>query len=354
MGGPQSDRFKDPADLTGRRVVVAGLGTSGRAAAVMLEARGAVVETVDAIDPGADSADAAGFVAAGRLDRVDLVVASPEWAPSHPLFAAAVARGLPVWSEVELAWRFRAPRPGGAGPAPWLAVTGTNGTSTCAGMLESILRAGGENTLAVGGAGVAAVTAASDPTLDVVVVELSRWQLHFTGTMSAQAAAVLNVAPDHRDGPGLDAMATADLGRAYERAHVACVYNAADPLTERLVRDAEVHDGALAVGFTLGAPSVGQVGLVEDVLVDRAFSELRHTHAIELGTLDDLAHLGSADTGDPRSGAVPSHLVAVALAAAALALAHGLAPSAVRAGLRGFTHRAHGIPSVATQDGYLS
>ncbi|MGV8965452.1 MAG: hypothetical protein ACOH2F_04160 [Cellulomonas sp.] len=336
MGTVNNEPFPDPADLTGRRAVVAGLGTSGRAAAVALAARGAVVETVDASDPAADSADAAVFVAAGRLDLVDVVVASPGWAPSNPLLAAAVARGLPVWSEVELAWRFRAPRPGGAGPAPWLVVTASNGTSTCAGMLESMLRADGEHTLAVGGAGGPVLIAVGDPTLDVVVVELSSRQLHHTCTMSAQAAAVLHVTPESVDPRDSSAPDAADLGRAYERAHVACVYNSADPRTEQLVRDADVHDGALAVGFTLGTPSVGQVGLVEDVLVDRAFSELRHTHAIELGTLDDLAHLGTAETVDPRCGTVPPHLVRAALAAAALALAHGVAPSAVRAGLRAF------------------
>ncbi|WP_407342435.1 UDP-N-acetylmuramoyl-L-alanine--D-glutamate ligase [Pengzhenrongella phosphoraccumulans] len=347
----EREPFEDPTDLTGRRVVVAGLGMSGRAAVVALSARGAVVETVDARQPDADAADAATFVAEGRLDRADLVVASPGWAPSNPLLAAAVARGLPVWSEVELAWRFRAQRPDGAGPAPWLAVTGTNGKTTCVGMLESILRAGGEHALAVGNVGVPVVAAVADPTLDVVAVELSSFQLHFTRTMSTQAAAVLNVAPDHLDWHGSFEAYTHDKGRVYSQAQVACVYNAADPLTEQLVRDADVRDGALAVGFTLGTPGVGQVGLVEDVLVDRAFAALRHTHAIELATLDDLAHLGSADAVDPRCGSVPSHVVADALAAAALALAHGVDPSAVRAGLRAFAPGAHRIQTVATVDG---
>ncbi|NMR20609.1 UDP-N-acetylmuramoyl-L-alanine--D-glutamate ligase [Cellulomonas fimi] len=338
-------------DLAGRRVVVAGLGVSGRAAAEALAERGARLETVDAADPAADAADAGAFVAARGLDGVALVVASPGWAPANPLLAGAVARGVPVWSEVELAWRLRAERADGSGPAPWLAVTGTNGKTTTVGMLESILRADGAHTLAVGNVGTPVLQAATDPTLDVLAVELSSFQLHFTHSMSAQAAAVLNVAPDHLDWHGTFEAYAADKGRIYERAQVACVYNAADPRTERLVRDADVVDGALAVGFTLAMPTVGQLGLVEDVLVDRGFMTRRHTHAAELATLADLAHLGSADAADPRTGSVPPHVVADALAAAALALAHGVRPAAVAPGLRAYAPGAHRITTVAQLGG---
>ncbi|WNB84854.1 hypothetical protein [Cellulomonas sp. ATA003] len=104
-------------DLTGRRVVVAGHGVTGRAAAAVLRAQGAVVVTVDARDPEADVADAAAFLADDGLADADLVVASPGWAPGTPLLAAARDRGLPVWSEVELAWRLRADRtPGPTAP----------------------------------------------------------------------------------------------------------------------------------------------------------------------------------------------------------------------------------------------
>ena len=187
--------------------------------------------------------------------------------------------------------------------------------------------------------------AAVDPSVDVLVVELSSFQLHFTHSMSAQAAAVLNVAADHLDWHGSLEAYAADKGRIFERAQVACVYNLADARTEDLVREADVVDGAVAVGFTLGTPLVGQVGLVEDVLVDRGFARLRHTHAAELGTLDDLAHLAGPD------GTVPPHVVANALAAGALALAHGVEPAAVRAGLRAYAAGAHRLETVATTDG---
>jgi len=330
------------ADLEGARVVVAGLGVSGRAAAEVLASRGARVVPVD--DASDEAVPTSEYLAGDGLDRVDLVVASPGLPPHHALLAAAAARGLPVWSEVELAWRVRVPGPSGA-PAPWLALTGTNGKTTTVGMLESILTAAGRSALAVGNVGAPIVHAATDPTLDVLAVELSSFQLHFTHTMAAQASAVLNVAPDHLDWHGSLEAYAADKARVYERTELACVYNLADPRTEQMVRDADVADGAVAVGFTTGTPLVGQVGLVEDVLVDRGFARLRHTHAAELGTLDDLRGLAGPD------GTVPRHVVADALAAAALALAHGVEPVAVRDGLRAYTPGRHRIETVAVADG---
>ena len=332
------------ARFDGRTVLVAGLGVSGRAAAQVLADRGARVVTFDEHAREADVRDVAALVADG-LAGADLVVTSPGLPPSHAVLVAARERDVPVWSEVELAWQVRVPRDGGDGEAaPWLAVTGTNGKTTTVGMLESILRAAGRRTLAVGNVGTPVVLAAVDPALDVLAVELSSFQLHHTHSMSPQAAAVLNVAPDHLDWHGSLAAYAADKGRIYERAQVACVYDAADPVTEDLVREADVQDGCVAVGFTLGSPGVGQVGLVEDVLVDRGFSRLRHTHAAELGTLADLAQLAGP------GGVVPPHVVRNALAAAALALAHGVEPAHVRDGLRDFAPGAHRIVTVGRLD----
>ena len=91
----------------------------------------------------------------------------------------------------------------------------------------------------------------------VYAVELSSFQLHYTSSMSAHAAAVLNVAEDHLDwyvGPDGMADYAADKGRIFDRVQLACVYNVADPVTEQLVRDADVVEGARAIGFTLGTP----------------------------------------------------------------------------------------------------
>lgn len=345
----------------GARVVVAGLGVSGRAVVEALAGRAASLVTVDGRAEDADVRDADDPGTAGRVVAgADLVVASPGWAPSTPLLTAARAAGVPVWSEVELAWRLRVDRAPGAdgarrGPAPWLAVTGTNGKTTTVEMLASILTAAGLRTAAVGNVGTPVVQAAGDPTLDVLAVELSSFQLHHTLSTSFEAAAVLNVAADHLDWHGSLEAYAADKGRIFARAKVACVYNAADPRTEQLVRDADVTDGALAVGFTPGAPGPGQLGVVEDVLVDRAFHAApdardRQRTAAELATLADLGHLAP---GGPAAGAaaVPAHVVANALAAAALARAHGVPAAAVRDGLRAYRPGAHRIARVRDLDG---
>jgi UDP-N-acetylmuramoylalanine--D-glutamate ligase len=337
----------------GVRAVVAGFGVSGFAAADNLNHLGADVTALDESAEGGkgDKREKAELLevlgATVRLeqgatatlpDDVDVVVTSPGWKPTAPLLAQARARGIPVWGEVELAWRLRDPDHA----TPWLAVTGTNGKTTTVQMLDTILRAAGLRSVAVGNVGLPIVEAVMDPTpYDVLAVELSSFQLHYTDSMSAEAAAVLNVAEDHLDwytGPSAMADYAADKGRIYERVQKACVYNVADPVTESLVREADVVDGARAIGFTLGMPGVGMLGVVEDILADRAFIEARDSSAAELCTISDLA-------------SPAPHFVANALAAAALARAHGVSQTAVRDGLRAFRPDGHRIAVVAVHDG---
>lgn len=338
---------RDPWD--GVRAVVAGFGVSGFAAADNLLFLGADVTALDerSSDEKAERAHLLESLGArvrlevgatSRLpDEVDVVVTSPGWKPSAPLLAQATARGVPIWGEVELAWRLRDPER----PAPWLAVTGTNGKTTTVQMLQSILTAAGLRSAAVGNVGRPVVEAVMDPEpYDVLAVELSSFQLHYTRSMSADSAAVLNVAEDHLDwydGPHAMADYARDKGRIFERVRRAGIYNVADPETERLIAEADVVEGARAIGFTLGMPGVGMLGVVEDILADRAFVEEQATTAAELCTVADLNHGESP----------PPHLVANALAAAALARSHGVSQAAVRAGLRAFTPDGHRIALVA-------
>jgi UDP-N-acetylmuramoylalanine--D-glutamate ligase len=339
----------------GVRAVVAGFGVSGFAAADNLTHLGASV-TALADDANPTQLEKAqlleilgatvhlhGGATSTLPDDVDLLVVSPGFRPDSAILVQARERGVPVWGEVELAWRLRDPDH----DTPWLCVTGTNGKTTTVQMLDGILRAAGLRSQAAGNVGLPIVEAVMDPTpYDVLAVELSSFQLHYTDSLSAESAAVLNVAEDHLDwydGPsGMDAYA-ADKGRIYQRVSRACVYNAADPVTERLVRDADVVEGARAIGFTLATPMVGMLGVVDDILVDRAFIEQRDTSAAELCTYADLA---------PPGAATPApHVVANALAAAALARAHGVSQAAVRDGLRAFRPDAHRITVVAERAG---
>jgi UDP-N-acetylmuramoylalanine--D-glutamate ligase len=349
-----TDGLGRTSDWSGVRVVVAGFGVSGYAAADNLLFLGAQVTALDeATSPekaekaellrtlGATVRLEAGATAELPAD-VDLVVTSPGWRPTAPLLQQATERGIPVWGEVELAWRLRDPEHA----APWLAVTGTNGKTTTVQMLTSILLAAGLRAVAVGNVGLPIVEAVMDPEpYDVLAVELSSFQLHYTHSMSAESAAVLNFAEDHLDWyddepGGLTGMQryAADKARIFERVQRACVYNLADAATEEMVREADVLEGARAVGFTLAMPGPGNLGVVEDLLVDRAFIEERASSAAELCTLDDLA-------------STAPHFVANALAAAALARAHGVSQQAVRDGLRAFRPDGHRIALVAESGG---
>ena len=343
---PDVSSLSRTAEWAGVHAVVIGIGVSGFAAADNLVHVGATV-TVLAESATPEQQEKAellevlgatvriGTGASATLpDDTHLVVTSPGVPPTAPALAAAYTRNIPVWGEVELAWRLRDPEH----PGRWLCLTGTNGKTTTVQMLDAILRKSGIRSVACGNVGLPIVEAVMDPEpYAVYAVELSSFQLHYTHTMAAESAAVLNVAEDHLDwytGPTGMADYAADKGRIYERVRTACVYNVQDPVTEQLVRDADVQEGARAIGFTLGTPGVGELGVVDDVLADRAFVEERRTSAAELCTLGDLA-------------SPAPHFVANALAASALARSVGVPAVAVRDALREFRPDGHRIQEVA-------
>ncbi|MGW2294414.1 UDP-N-acetylmuramoyl-L-alanine--D-glutamate ligase [Streptomyces violaceorubidus] len=336
-----------PSEFTGKHVTVAGLGVSGVPAATVLHGLGAHVTVVNDGDDERARAQAAQLEALGVTVRLgdgatlpegtELIVTAPGWKPTKPLFTAAGQAGVPVWGDVELAWRLRGLD--GRKAAPWLAVTGTNGKTTTVQMLASILKAAGLRTAAVGNIGVSLLDAVTgEEEYDVLAVELSSYQLHWAPSLRAHSAAVLNLAPDHLDWHGSMEAYAADKGRIYEGNRVACVYNVADKATEDLVRAADVEEGCRAIGFTLGTPGPSQLGVVEGLLVDRAFVEDRQKNAQELAEVSDV---------NPPA----PHNIANALAAAGLARAFGVSAAAVRDGLRAFTPDAHRIAHVADVDG---
>ena len=327
-------------------VVVAGIGVSGFAAADGLIEFGARVTVLD------DRADAANTEKATLLqtlgaevrlgpgssaelpDDADLVITTG-WPATAPLLRAAAARDVPIWSEVELAWRLSRPDR----VVPWLGVTGTNGKTTTTQMLESMLRAAGLRTAAVGNIGRPIMETVLDPQpYDVLAVELSSHQLHWSRSLALHSAAVLNVQPDHLEWHGSYAAYAQAKATIYTGVQASCVYNVADPTTERMVEEAEVTEGARAIGFTLGTPGLSMVGLVDDLLVDRAFIEQRFDSALELASV--------ADVFPPAP-----HNVANALAAAALARSYGVPATAVRDGLRTVRLGAHKIQTVLEHGG---
>ena len=335
------------SDWSRLHVLVAGIGVAGYAAADALMQLGAQVTVIDSADgePQRQRAEVLQMLGAqvrlgsaaelGESDLAsDLLVVSPGLRPDDRWIRRAQQAGVPVWGELELAWRLQSAQD----PAPWLLVTGTNGKTTTTLMLESILRADGRQVAAAGNIGTSLVDVVMHEQLDVIAVEVGAPQLPFAGSLSPLAAACLNIAEDHLDHFGSFEAYVAAKARVYERTAVAAIFNAEDQATVHMVEQAEVIEGCRAIGFTLGLPDVSMLGVVDGMLVDRAFVPDRRRSAAELAAVEDV------------QPAAP-HNVANALAAAALARAYGVAPAAVRDGLRSFVPAGHRIAQVAELDG---
>jgi UDP-N-acetylmuramoylalanine--D-glutamate ligase len=314
MAEPPGSAFRD---LT---VLVCGAALAGRSAALALLASGGRVLLADRSEsPGVIELTDAGaqFVGSPESvpDGVDLVVTSPGWRPDHPLLQDALGRGLEVLGEVEFAWRLR-----DVDAPPWLAVTGTNGKTTTVRMLESILQASGARARAVGNVGVSIIDAvAGDERYDVLAVEMSSFQLHWSSTVAPVAGAVLNLAPDHLDWHGsMDAYA--ETKALIWRGDIA-IANADDAVVSALFAKATP---ATRIAFTLDAPQRGQLGVRDGVLVDNAYAD----EPVELISAAEIRPAGQ-------------HNVANAMAAAALARAYGVSAADVAAGLRAFVPDPH-------------
>ena len=334
--------------VTGARVCVAGLGVTGPSIVRALLDCLATVVAVDGRDREREQGLAAGLGAMGaqvRLgdgttlpDDVSLVVTSPGWRPDSPLLVAAAERGLPVWGDVELAHRLRPP-----GQA-WLGVTGTNGKTTTVEMLASMLRAAGHRAVAAGNVGFPLLDAVrASPPYDVLAVEVSSFQLHWTQTAEFDAGAVLNVAADHLDWHGSLQAYAADKALVW-RGAARVVVNADDPVVSGLAPRPGVE-------FTLDEPGPCAVGVRGGSLVEAPCSP---AHKF-VGSAARGGEVVLAEVADVRPPG--PHNVANALAAAALArsLDHAgrlpVPPAAVRDGLRAFDPGAHRIAHVATVDG---
>jgi len=347
------------ADWKGLRVAVLGLGVTGFSVADTLTELGADVlvvteraeEEYGRLLPVIGARLHTGPLAEVPAELVgfapELVVASPGFPPSHPVIAWTKDAGVPLWGDIELAWRVRdkVVRPDGT-PADWILITGTNGKTTTTQLTATMLVAGGLRAAPCGNIGVPVLDAVRDPAgFDVLVVEISSHQLWYLdqseAPVSPLASVCLNLAPDHLQWHGSFEAYRDAKAAVYRNTRVAAVYNKADEATLRMVEEADVVEGARAVGFDLGVPGPSELGVVEGILVDRAFLDERRTSALELTTVAELAAVG---LGAP-------HVVSNILAASALARAVGVAPAAIRDALRTFRLDAHRIEVVAVAAG---
>ena len=317
--------------VPGARVLVTGAGLTGRSVSAVLEPMGVRLTICDddpralqrLITPASVTTTAE---AQAHITDYDLVVTSPGFPPTAPVLAAAAHAQVPIWGDVELAWRLD--NSGRFGPPRrWLLVTGTNGKTTTTSMLHAMLTAAGRRAVLCGNIGNPVLDVLAEPS-DLLAVELSSFQLHWAPSLRPEAGVVLNVAEDHLDWHGTLADYARDKARVLD-GRVAVV-GLDDPVAAGLLDTAAAP---VRVGFRLGEPAAGELGVRGGMLVDNAF-----------GNGVALAETASIPVAGPVG-------VLDALAAAALARSVDVAPGAIADALAGFHPGRHRAEVIATVDG---
>lgn len=321
-------------------VLITGAGVSGRGTAKMLAPLTSVV-LVDAnqqalVQAAGELAESGHEIATcGPEDvpweDIDLVVTSPGWPPHAELLVTAASHGKEIVGDVEVAWRLDQEEVFGP-KRTWVAITGTNGKTTTTAMTEAMLQAGGLNAKAVGNIGVAIPDALlSSERIDVLVAELSSFQLHWTNTFTPDIGVLLNIADDHLDWHGSFA-AYAEAKAKVWRAPVK-IAGTTDPAVAGLLssdfREIREH----VTGFGLDQPTLGHFGVSEGELIGPdglAFADATH-----------ISPPGDAGRLD-------------ALAASAAAMALGVQAEAIRQALGNFQVARHRGEVVATAPGLVA
>ena len=312
--------------LDGKRILVAGAGVTGSACARALEKRGSLVTIVDE-----KVSELEGFIVITpervNFSHFDLLLVSPGWREDHPVVLAARAARIALINEVDLAWSLKAPG------QKWLALTGTNGKTTTVELTAAMLRSGGLTAIACGNVGTTVIEVVeSAEQYDYLVLELSSFQLHWLEDAEFISSAVLNIAQDHLDWHGsFDAYATDKLSILDKS--MTAILNSQDG--EILTRTA--HWQGRKVFFSLDTPSPGEIGVVEELLVDRAFV----ADPQEAAMFCELVEV---------TPTVP-HNVSNALAAAGLARTVGVSHEAIRTAITEFAPGRHRIETVLVQEG---
>jgi len=306
-----------------QRFLILGAGVTGSAVAASLKSRGGLVTITD------DNSLAAIKPENVDLSNFDAVVISPGWRQDHPLVVKVLASDLQLFNEIDLAWQIRSEISPGQ---KWLALTGTNGKTTTVEMVAKILQTAGLKAVACGNVGDTVIEAVEHKDrYDYLVLELSSFQLHWAKQAQFVSAAILNIADDHLDWHGtFDAYADAKFS-ILDRTELA-VLNADDP---QVVTRANRFSGR-KVFFALDTPRPGEIGVVEELLVDRAFV----ADPLEAAMICELKDV---------TPTVP-HNVSNALAAAALARSVGVSHEHIQKALQEFKPGRHRIETVYESD----
>ena len=309
--------------FTDQRFLILGAGVTGNAVSHALKSRGGLVTIAD------DNSTDAVRPESVELTNFDAVVISPGWRQDHPLVVKALASGLHILNEIDLAWQIRSEV---TPHQKWLALTGTNGKTTTVEMVAKIMQTAGVNAVACGNVGDTVIEAVdSKNAYDYLILELSSFQLHWARQAQFVSAAILNIADDHLDWHGtFDTYADAKFS-ILDRAELA-VLNGDDG---EVVKRANQFSGR-KVFFSLDTPAPGELGVVEELLVDRAFVK----DPLEAAMICELKDI---------TPTVP-HNVSNALAAAALARSVGVSHEHIQKALQEFKPGRHRIETVFESD----
>ena len=308
-------------NLAGLRICVAGAGVTGLAVARSLVRRGVEVTLIDEKITSNESFSVS-HPDAISLSDFDRLLISPGWKENHPVIMAARAAQVPIINEIDYAWSVKKPA------QKWISLTGTNGKTSTVELTAQMLRAGGVSAKACGNVGTTVIDSVeSSEDYQFLVLELSSFQLHWMEDAAFTAAAILNIAQDHIDWHGtFDAYAD-DKVSILDRATTAILNGEDGEIVSRVA-----HWQGQKVFFTLDTPGPGELGIVEELLVDRAFVPNPQEAAM-------IAELVEVQPTVP-------HSVSNALAASGLALSAGVSHEAIRSAIAAFTPGRHRIEKV--------
>ena len=321
---------KPEVELRGKRVLVVGLARTGVSTALFCEARGAHVTATDTLAASDLTGAAAKLSSAGvalelgghrpqSFLSADLIVPSPGVPYDQPGLLAARKKGVAIWSEIELAWRFLRGR--------LVAITGSNGKTTTTALTAHILKAAGLPVLLGGNIGTPLISLVDQSTdASIAVVEVSSFQLEAIVAFRPDISVYLNLTPDHIDRHGSMEGYAAAKARIFEnqKREDAAVMNADDAASARYApsrprvywfsRKKEVARGACLRGDDI----IFCDGDAEALLLSRSGISLRGDHNLEN-----------------------------VLAAATAACLAGAAPAAIAEGVRTFPGVEHRLQFVA-------
>ncbi len=307
---------------TGLRVVVVGLGQTGFALVDTLCELGCDVSVV-AATANSDLVKLAEVVgakvtvdeAARRVEVVgasswDLAVVSPGVKPDDPVIEQLVESEIPLWSDLELAWRLRDKA---GDPADWIMVRHSAESDSAVDIAQRIFQAAAVPTRVVGFGAPPVLDALREPrAYSALIVQVSaaslQWRQRFPQSYISPSITV-----------SLETEGTDDSGVFFDGTTQACVYRKGIGPTEAQVHDADVVEGARAIGLGLDSPGMSDIGLVEGIIVDRAFLDDRAHQALEISTLEEVREAGWQ---------VPEQLPAL-LAAIAITRSKDVAPALI-------------------------